>query len=556
MKPAPDKSSNKALRLAVILPRPGDQPNWVVRLLDAAACDPRIDLGAVIEPTESLRNTPLPGMLQRLWCWAERKVTTEPEPLEKCDLSSIDNRLALDDAQGIAALQSDVILDLSGGFGTALTPELARQGIWFMDFDTGPAARLGARAVVSGDGCNRLGMFCRTATTPRPRCLATARLVAKPGAVRNAYFQREKSVALILRELRLDADGKQHSHASEIEFAAPVAASSTDLVGYILALAASCCLRLEELVAGALRLRPGMFFLKSALAQPMSFRPTEASSQIPADNTFFADPFLWDRDGQSYCFFEVFDYASNRGHIGVGRFAGDQLVEVHEALRTDYHLSFPYLFEADGTLYMIPETSAVSRIEVWRCTAFPDRWERHAVALEGTIAADSTLNLINGQWWLFTNISTDAFAEANSELHIYLADGPDLKELIPHSYNPVVMDSRTARSGGRVLEIDGTHYRPSQDNSHGRYGFGLNLMRIDQLSLDDYSETKVWGLEPGFEAGINGCHHLDMRGGRVVIDVRKRRGGWAHNRTAKPVPAQSTATRAQASINKPGMVVP
>ena len=75
--------------------------------------------------------------------------------------------------------------------------------------------------------------------------------------------------------------------------------------------------------------------------------------------------------------------------------------------------------------------------------------------------------------------------------------------------------------------MGGKHYRPSQDNSHGLYGWGLNLMEIRNLSLDAYEEAVVRSIGPDFEPGIIGCHHLDIRSGRVVMDVRKRIGGFA-----------------------------
>ena len=176
---------------------------------------------------------------------------------------------------------------------------------------------------------------------------------------------------------------------------------------------------------------------------------------------------------------------------------------------------------------MMPETCGANRIETWRCERFPDQWVREATVLDNVIAADSSLAQIGDEWWLFTNISTDPFGEMNSELHLYKADGPAMKELTPHPLNPVVFDSRTARNGGRIIEKDGAYYRVSQDNSHGRYGYGVNVMKIDHISLDDYRETLVRKIEPDFEPGAIGCHHMDARGKMVVMDVRTRIGGRA-----------------------------
>ena len=115
----------------------------------------------------------------------------------------------------------------------------------------------------------------------------------------------------------------------------------------------------------------------------------------------------------------------------------------------------------------------------------------------------------------------------NSELHVYKIDGPDLKTLTPHPLNPVVFDARTARNGGRIHHENGAVLRASQNNSHGLYGYGLNLMNIAKISMTEYVESLERAVEPDFKPGLIGCHHIDIRDGLVVIDVRKRIGGRA-----------------------------
>ncbi len=196
-------------------------------------------------------------------------------------------------------------------------------------------------------------------------------------------------------------------------------------------------------------------------------------------------------------------------------------------LSPGYHLSFPFLFEHDGQLFMLPESCASRRIELWRCTAFPDSWELHRTALEGTNLSDSTLANLDGQWWLFTNISDDPFDDMCSELHLFRADSPMLEKLEPHPLNPVVFDSRCARNAGRIWQRDGVFYRPVQDNSHGTYGYGLQLMQIEELTMERYRESTVRHITPNFKRGIIGCHHIDILDNHIVFDVRHRYGGRA-----------------------------
>jgi hypothetical protein len=100
-----------------------------------------------------------------------------------------------------------------------------------------------------------------------------------------------------------------------------------------------------------------------------------------------------------------------------------------------------------------------------------------------------------------------------------------LTKLEPHPLNPVVFNSRCARNAGRLWRSDGHWYRPTQDNSHGTYGYGLNLMRIEELTMEHYRESQVRHLAPTFKPGIIGCHHIDAIGEQIVFDARHRYGG-------------------------------
>jgi hypothetical protein len=89
----------------------------------------------------------------------------------------------------------------------------------------------------------------------------------------------------------------------------------------------------------------------------------------------------------------------------------------------------------------------------------------------------------------------------------------------------VIFDSRCARNAGRIWQRDGIVYRPAQDNSHGTYGYGLQLMRIDELTMERYREGSVRHITPNFKRGIIGCHHIDVLDNQIVFDVRHRYGG-------------------------------
>ena len=222
--------------------------------------------------------------------------------------------------------------------------------------------------------------------------------------------------------------------------------------------------------------------------------------------------------GETYVFFENYVYAAGRAKISVGRYSTNGFEVLGDALDLPYHLSFPYIFDWDGQLFMVPEASAAARVEVWRCVEFPFHWALYATALEGISVADTVLFEDGGHWWMFSNISNGPVEDHCNELHVFSIDGPKLKRVVPHPLNPVVMDSRVARNAGRIARRDGRLIRPSQNNSHGVYGWGLNLMEITRLDMEAYDERRISNFEPGFKPGIAACHHVDFADDIFVID--------------------------------------
>ncbi|WP_245828924.1 glucosamine inositolphosphorylceramide transferase family protein [Novosphingobium mathurense] len=533
----------QALRIAIVLPTPDRPAGWCTRLVEQIEAEPRLDLRAFIACPSHMQ--PSSGnALVRTWYAFERKVVGKlqaADPLDRSNRRGNCPTLANDDHLAIVGMDLDVIVDLSGQAAGIFPAEVARLGIWHPDFLRRPAGSTAIAAIVARDPVIAISLLCGAADRGEETTIATARLNTKFVASRNEDFMLEKAVPLIVNALKR----AQASQAVELpalpRSAEPRQPGGAGLCTYLARLGGDGAAKVVEKVGEKLGARPGMFFLKSHAGAWSEFDPARATAHVSAKNSYFADPFLWERAGAMYCFFEEFDYRTGRGHISVGRFEDGQLADIRVALRRDYHLSFPHLFEHEGELYMMPECCEVRRLEVWKCREFPYDWALHATALEGVVAADSTLNLIDGTWWLFTNISDDAFLDMNTQLHIFRTDGPDLARLEPHALNPVVVDAREARNAGRILKLDGRLYRPAQDNSHGTYGYGVRLMEIAHLSLDDYREELAFSIEPDFEPGITGCHHLDVRAGRVVMDVRKRVGGFAGRATGRKAPGSAPA---------------
>ena len=66
------------------------------------------------------------------------------------------------------------------------------------------------------------------------------------------------------------------------------------------------------------------------------------------------------------CFSKSSPYASGKGHLAVMRVEPDGRWQQPEPILVeDGHLSYPFVFEHDGTMYLVPETSARRCVELY-----------------------------------------------------------------------------------------------------------------------------------------------------------------------------------------------
>lgn len=256
------------------------------------------------------------------------------------------------------------------------------------------------------------------------------------------------------------------------------------------------------------------------------FRPAPAVSPeafyrfralLPPKDRFWADPFPVEQGGKHFLFVEEYLYARRKGHIAVLELGVDGLYgSPAKVLDKEYHLSYPYLFEWQGQHWMIPESAANRRVELYKCTNFPGEWEPAHVLLDNVDAVDATLVEFDGRWWMFVNMRIEGMANYNDELYLYCAPTP-MGPWTPHRRNPVKSDVRNARPAGRPFWWKGELYRPAQDCSV-RYGYAIVLNKITKLDTERYAESEVSRILPHWRRGLLGNHTLNRAGNLTVID--------------------------------------
>jgi len=237
---------------------------------------------------------------------------------------------------------------------------------------------------------------------------------------------------------------------------------------------------------------------------------------------FWADPFLYKYQDETYVFFENYSYKERRGKISCGKVVKNEIKEVTDILDLDYHLSYPFIFEEEGEIYLMPEAHKNKRLEIYKCLEFPHKWSLYSTAFEGESVADATyFKDGQGQRWLFLNkgFNDDHMAE----LYIYRIDSIKFNKIEAHHQNPVIINSDGGRNAGPIFNYNNQLVRPSQNNSKGVYGYGLNLNAIKTLSLEEYEEDRIIGIEPNFARGLAATHHLHQLEDVFIIDGAFRR---------------------------------
>ncbi|GAA4286961.1 glucosamine inositolphosphorylceramide transferase family protein [Georgenia daeguensis] len=295
-------------------------------------------------------------------------------------------------------------------------------------------------------------------------------------------------------------------------WAAPAPATTADTLRYAARVAGTVTPKLVDKALG--RPRWNVAWVRA----PWREAGTAHATELPRRRGhFYADPFVVARDGRHYLFTEDYQRGVGRGRIFVHEIAEGRSREVGVALAEPFHLSFPYLFEHAGELYLVPESAKDRSIRIYRCTRFPLGWELVRVAMRDVDAVDTMIFPFGGRWWLLTSIAPPGTGDYSAELFAFHADSPLAQTWHPHAGNPLVMDPRRARNGGIVLD-GGEVYRVNQRHGFGTYGEGAAVNRIVELTPTTFVEEPVTGISPNASLRVRRTHQLHTDGEYTVFD--------------------------------------
>lgn len=205
-----------------------------------------------------------------------------------------------------------------------------------------------------------------------------------------------------------------------------------------------------------------------------------------------ADPFLFVHNDVLFLFYEQKKLYHN-GTIMMMRTADlEHWSEPVEVLQETFHLSYPWVFEKDGHIYMIPETCGDKSIRLYEAadtnlTEFrlvKKLNEQDDDDLDFSFS-DSSVVERDGKYYLFTTV----IRKGVNQLRLFCSN-EFMGEYREHPKSPICVNNKYGRNAGHFTEHHGELYRFAQDCEKG-YGDNVHILRVKKLSEDDYQEDVV-----------------------------------------------------------------
>lgn len=207
-----------------------------------------------------------------------------------------------------------------------------------------------------------------------------------------------------------------------------------------------------------------------------------------------ADPFLFVHNNRLHLFYEEMCIGKGLGVIkhlhtdDLTHWSKPELI-THEP---QCHFSYPWVFEDNGSVYMMPETGCDHNIRLYKAVNDElTEFVKYKVILERKQEywdgikfdfADSCIYKKEGNYYLFTSY----YDGAKYHLELYISEHLEGPYSL-HPMSPICEGNMFGRCAGSLIEKDGKLYRPAQDCSLV-YGGQVHLMEIDDLSPTNYRE--------------------------------------------------------------------
>lgn len=213
---------------------------------------------------------------------------------------------------------------------------------------------------------------------------------------------------------------------------------------------------------------------------------------------WIADPFLFEKDGKVYLFYEAFDLISHHGYIAYSLLLDQGTFSEPRIIIKGGHKSFPYIFENKNGIYIMPESCVDYNIKLYKAVYFPDVWKEERILVSDIFSVDTIFLHDKEKLFLLT-----------SEQYQYPRPGKVVSCWVKNRLMEIPNDLKTdpetvrgevvsegeegIRNAGAVFDWKSKTIRPGQDCKNGVYGKGLKFFEVSYI--ESYMEKLIYEVD-------------------------------------------------------------
>ena len=252
----------------------------------------------------------------------------------------------------------------------------------------------------------------------------------------------------------------------------------------------------------------------------------------PKPVLYQADSFLFVKGDELFLFYEL-QHWDNPGCIAMTKTKDLKTwTEPVIVLKEPFHLSFPYVFEDHGNIYMVPESQESDSIRLYKANEDLTQFEFVKTLLfqerKGGIHYnynDSHIYHKDGKYYLFTSYQKDWMYYQELFVTNDLLNG----EFVKHPCSPICTSNEFGRNGGSLIQYGDKLLRVTQD-CHQDYGDNISLLEITLINENAYKEQLF--MQNVFQKNtifIDGGHQLNIANfkGKYVYATDYKINKWA-----------------------------
>lgn len=266
--------------------------------------------------------------------------------------------------------------------------------------------------------------------------------------------------------------------------------------------------------------------IREAVSEPI-YKINNANIEVfypipHVENYWFADPILFGYHGDTFLFVEAFNMLKKKGEIGLFEIINGEAVHYRTIIELACHMSYPFVFENNGDVYMIPESGNGNKLLLYKAEPFPYKWNEICCLIEGQYR-DSTIYRYQDSIYLFTYKRTDHCRHFmhRYQCYLYKLDIEKQSLQLIEEYTDVNKELRPAgyveKSGDTII-----HATQKCDRIYGE-AIIFWSKRMNTCSWKNAEKVKILSHENVIIKGKGKpitMHTYTTAGGYEVIDYR------------------------------------